>query len=191
MSASPTSRTSREAGKLMPRTEAVPTPPASGHRFLRGGSLVAGRNLDFNASAAKGQGAKASFLSLVDRCTMVQLGHRLLGAEVEALSDAHRALVLRHVVLIYGAARTLAGDALKTDWSDWWLLAVGGTRRYLQLSACEVRSHAPGTLVCCYRSYTAPKPQDPKRSRIFRWQVLLVQRLWLQMGSVVSDGSLR
>ncbi|CAK9077446.1 unnamed protein product, partial [Durusdinium trenchii] len=56
-----------------------------------------------------------------------------------------------------------------------WLLAVGGTRRYLHLSACQVHSQAPELPVCCYRSYTAPKPQDPKRSRIFRWQVLLVQ----------------
>eukprot|EP00439_Symbiodinium_sp_Y106_P075362 s2417_g14.t3 len=39
--------------------------------------------------------AKASFLSLVDRCTTSLLGQRLLGAELEALSDAHRALLLR------------------------------------------------------------------------------------------------
>ncbi|CAE7396084.1 TBC1D13 [Symbiodinium sp. CCMP2592] len=136
------------------------------------------KNLDLGQSAAGRQGAKASFLSLVDRCTTSLLGQRLLGAELEALSDAHRALLLRHIVLIYGASRTLAATG-SGHWdgsvADWWLLAVGGTRRYLQLSACQVQSKPPGVPVCCYRSYTAPKPQDPKRSRIFRWQVLLVQ----------------
>ncbi|CAE8651986.1 unnamed protein product [Polarella glacialis] len=108
---------------------------------------------------------------------MTLLGERLLGQEVEALSEVHRALVMRNVVLIYGAARMLAGDSDVENFnSEWWLLAVCGTRHYLQLSQCKVSTSPPeGLPVCCYRSYTAPKPQDPGRSRIFRWQVLLVQ----------------
>lgn len=133
-------------------------------------------NLDFVPTGA-GQATKASFLALVDRCTMDLLAQRLLGIESQALTEAHRAVVMRHAVLIYGAGRQLAGELQSSglDGRNWWLLAVGGTRRYLHLPRCEVSAAAPGVPVCCYRSHTAPNPKDPLHSRIFRWQVLLVE----------------
>ncbi|CAK9005388.1 Hypothetical protein SCF082_LOCUS8573 [Durusdinium trenchii] len=84
------------------------------------------QNLEWNQSAAKGLGSKASFLSLVDRCTIAQLGQRLFGQEIEALSDAHRALLLRHIVLIYGAARSLASDAGATVFTSLFRAPLSG-----------------------------------------------------------------
>jgi len=129
------------------------------------------------------QVAKASFLALVDRCASTALAERLL--EGQAIADAHKAILMRHAMLIYGATRErvtagegatdgTSGEATALTESEWWLLAVGGTRRYLHLPSCEVRGAPPEGPVYCYRSYTAPDPRDPKGKRVFRWQALLV-----------------
>ena len=37
-----------------------------------------------------------------------------------------------------------------------------------------MRGSAPVEPVCCYRSHTSSVPLDPKKRRVFRWQVLLL-----------------
>lgn len=131
------------------------------------------KHLDFVPTGA-GMVPKASFLRLVDKTMMAALAARILGDESKDLTEAHRLLVIRHVVLIYGANRELGGFDEPFS-CDWWLLAVRGTRRYLHLPGCQVRTSAPSSgPVCCYRSYTVPNPRDPHHSRVFRWQALLV-----------------
>ncbi|CAK0830903.1 unnamed protein product [Prorocentrum cordatum] len=122
------------------------------------------QSLDYHPTG-KDLDPKRSFLVLVDQCIMPLLGQRLLGEETKAFSEAHRAIVMRQVVLIYGANRNLIEKGV-TLGSDWWLLAVGGTRRYLHLGRCEVTGTTPSGAACCYRSYTARNPRDPRHSRI-------------------------
>ncbi|CAK0830905.1 unnamed protein product, partial [Prorocentrum cordatum] len=83
------------------------------------------QSLDYHPTG-KDLDPKRSFLVLVDQCIMPLLGQRLLGEETKAFSEAHRAIVMRQVVLIYGANRNLIEKGV-TLGSDWWLLAVGGT----------------------------------------------------------------
>lgn len=140
-------------------------------------------NMDFMPSG--NQASKASFLNLVDRCTMSKFGERLLPDIAGGLNDAQRAYAMRHVVLIYGADRVLrqreAGDAVCTDW---WQLKVGSVQRFLHLPSCRTEAAPPaGEHACCYRVYTAAAPRDPRKARVFRWQVLLVE----QPGSWMED----
>ncbi|CAK0830904.1 unnamed protein product [Prorocentrum cordatum] len=60
------------------------------------------QSLDYHPTG-KDLDPKRSFLVLVDQCIMPLLGQRLLGEETKAFSEAHRAIVMRQVVLIYGA----------------------------------------------------------------------------------------
>jgi hypothetical protein len=129
------------------------------------------KHIDYSPEG-RSQVGKASFLGLLDRCASAALAERLLKEQV--LADAHKAIVTRQAMLIYGASRELA-KLSEEGGGEWWLLAVGGTRRYLHLPSCEVSGAPPSGPVFCYRSFSASDPRDPKRKRVFRWQALLVQ----------------
>jgi len=102
---------------------------------------------------------------------MTKFEKHLLGDE--DLPGWLRTLIMRHAVLIYGASRRLKGSG-KTLGSDWWLIAVGGTRRYLHVPQCKLRTSVPRGPVYCYRNRSGEDKRDPRRLRVFRWQVLLV-----------------
>jgi len=140
-------------------------------RHLALTQLLAIRCMSFDFAVRHSNQQQASFISLIDRWTMTSIAQRLLGDEV--LPDAHCSVVIRHAVLIYGANRQLTAKETSAG-CDWWLLAVGGTRRYLNLPRCEMSSCVPQGHVYCYRSHSAADPRDPRRSRVFRWQALLV-----------------
>jgi len=136
----------------------------------------------FETSKGAAAQPKERFLRLVDRAAVGLLSQRLLHQEA-ALADVQRALLMRHVVLIYGANEELQelGDGTGLE-SAWWLLSVAGKRYYLHLPRCEVKTSAPEGAVWCFRSHTAPDPRDPSQSRSFKWQVLLVTEpeTWLE-----------
>lgn len=135
------------------------------------------RHFDFEASGTSNS-AKAAFLGQVDRSTMTLLGERLLpskaGCEKDKLTDAQRAVLIRHIVLIYGAHHEIMISEEKAPGSEWWLVVVGGTQRYVNVPKCELVMQPPGGPVYVYRSHTLPDPRSNKRSRVFRWMVLLV-----------------
>lgn len=130
-------------------------------------------HLDFVPVGA-GQVSKANFLKLIERWTVTLLAERILGDEATTLTDANRALVMKHVMLIYGASRRLGGE--EPVGSEWWLLAVGGTRRYLHLPRCEASSLAPAGSVYCYRILASPSSRDRNCAPALRWQVQLVDK---------------
>eukprot|EP00929_Paragymnodinium_shiwhaense_P040561 TRINITY_DN21166_c0_g2_i1.p1 TRINITY_DN21166_c0_g2~~TRINITY_DN21166_c0_g2_i1.p1 ORF type:complete len:1174 (-),score=338.26 TRINITY_DN21166_c0_g2_i1:131-3652(-) len=145
-------------------------------------------HLDYMPDKTPAGVAKGSFLRMLERCTMGLLAQHLLGAEAKALSETHRTLVMRHVLLIYGADAEMkeqAAAAASHAQSEYWLLPVRGTRRYLHLGRCELCFAAPSGAVYCYRSHSGARKniRDTLKSRVFHWQVFLLT----EPGKFVQD----
>eukprot|EP00746_Dinoflagellata_sp_MGD_P003016 gnl/MRDRNA2_/MRDRNA2_105879_c0_seq1.p1 gnl/MRDRNA2_/MRDRNA2_105879_c0~~gnl/MRDRNA2_/MRDRNA2_105879_c0_seq1.p1 ORF type:complete len:439 (-),score=94.18 gnl/MRDRNA2_/MRDRNA2_105879_c0_seq1:124-1380(-) len=132
---------------------------------------IRSRHLDF--AGARADAAKASFLATVDRWALELLAERILGPGMET-KDCQRAMLARRVMMIYGAQKEIA-DAAGTAW---WLLSHE-PRRYIDLKNCKMSLESPGTAYC-FRSHSAPDHHST--SRIFRWQLLLVENpeCWIE-----------